>query len=28
VIDDHYKHLIDAVYADADRAGSAPVESH
>jgi long-chain acyl-CoA synthetase len=28
VIDDHYKHLIDAVYADAESAGSAPVESH
>ncbi len=28
VIDDHYRHLIDAVYADADAAGSAPVESH
>jgi len=28
VIDEHYKHLIDSVYADADAAGSAPVESH
>lgn len=28
VIDDHYKHLIDAVYAEADAPGSAPVESH
>jgi long-chain acyl-CoA synthetase len=27
-IDDHYRGLIDAVYADAELAGSAPVESH
>lgn len=28
VVDDHYKTLIDAVYAEADAAGSAPVERH
>ena len=28
VIDEHYKHLIDAVYANSDTAGSAPVKSH
>lgn len=28
VIDEHYKHLIDEVYATTDAAGSAPVKSH
>jgi long-chain acyl-CoA synthetase len=28
VIDEHYKHLIDAVYTSADASGSAPVEAH
>ncbi|HEY5087704.1 MAG TPA: long-chain fatty acid--CoA ligase [Gemmatimonadaceae bacterium] len=28
VVDQHYKHLIDAVYADADASGSAPLQSH
>jgi long-chain acyl-CoA synthetase len=28
VIDDHYKHLIDAVYSDVEATGSAPVERH
>ncbi|MES2358855.1 MAG: long-chain fatty acid--CoA ligase [Gemmatimonadota bacterium] len=28
VIDDHYKHLIDAVYSEVEATGSAPVERH